>query len=109
MGKPVVIQLAFTTPNLTEKFAADYALQGQIYQAALQQGFQRGMAGGTVFCWGTKAIKGGSELPYISSFEYYLTYNATNEQIVIPLLKIAASLGTLDWPKPPLQFVRVAP
>jgi len=45
MGKPVVIQLAFTTPNLTEKFAADYALQGQIYQAALQQGFQRGMAG----------------------------------------------------------------
>lgn len=107
--KPILPQLAFTSPNLDEKFATDYAIQGQIYQEALLKGFQRGMAGATIFSWGTKqSFK--AEIPTItSSFERYLTYDVLDEDIVIPLLKASASLGTINWPKLPLQFVRVAP
>ncbi len=104
IGKPVVSQLAFTSDKLDEKFATDHKLQGQIYRDALLKGFQRGMAGATIFSWGNPPI---NELRI--PLECYLTYDATDEQIVVPLLMTAASLGTLDWPKPPLQFVRVAP
>jgi hypothetical protein len=102
-GKPVVPQLAFTSNMLVEEFATDYGLQGQIYQDALQKGFQRGIAGMTIFSWGATYNEG------LYQFDHYLTYDAMYEDIIVPLLETSASLGTLDWPKPPLQFVRVAP
>jgi hypothetical protein len=105
LGKPVVPQLAFTSDKLDEKFAGNYELQGQIYGDALLKGFERGMAGATIFSWGTRNKCRDANRP----FDYYLVYNAADEQIITPIVKVAVGLNTIDWPKPPLQFVRVTP
>lgn len=111
LEKPVVSQFAYTSSRLNEKFATDYKLQGQIFQEALEKGFRSGMAGATIFSWG----KGYNLKPLIKASDWrnlgdiFLHYNATTEPIVIPLISTTSELGTLFWPKSPLQFVRISP
>ncbi len=99
LGMPVVPQLAFTAgENLTKEFAADYELQGRIYLEALIKGFQRGMAGATIFSWGTKRADQDPR---------DLIYDITDEQIIVSILKVATALNTINLSESPLQFVRV--
>ncbi|MBN2462467.1 MAG: hypothetical protein JXB43_02580 [Dehalococcoidia bacterium] len=105
LGMPVVPTLSFTAgENLDKEFAANYELQGQIYSDALIKGFQKGMAGAMIFSWGTKL----SEMPWNWNM-YYLIYDITDEQIIVPILKVAAVLNTIDLSKSPLQSVKIAP
>jgi len=100
LGMPVVPQLAFTAgENLDKGFAANYELQGQIYRDALIKGFQRGMAVATIFSWGTKP---GDKDPRD------LIYDIGDEQIISPIIKVAAGIKAVDLSKSPLQFVRVS-
>jgi len=109
IGKPVVPQLAFTSAWLDEKFATDHELQGQIYEEALRKGFQRGIAGALIFSWGTKLsgkkLEGARE-PLV---DIYLRYDATDEEIVTPIMEVAAGLPVIDQSKSSSQFVRIAP
>jgi hypothetical protein len=87
LGKPVVAQFAYTSAWLTEEFATNHQLQASIFTQALEKGFEDGLAGALVFCWGTKRKEP-------TKAESHLTYNATNEHIVSALLKGSAGLGS---------------
>lgn len=99
LGMPVVPGLAFSAgENLDKEFAANYELQGQIYTDALINGFQRGMAGATIFSWGTK---------HAEQDPRDLIYDIMDEQIILSILKVATGLNTIDLSESPLQFIRV--
>ena len=108
LGKPVVPQLCFTSAWLTEKFASDYSLQGKIYEEALRYGFKRGMAGATVSSWGFASNPKQSVIANAKQLDrIYLTYDATNQSIVIPVAGIAEEIAREGKKAPADRFVKV--
>ena len=97
--KPIVIYLSFTSGLWDQSsICNDYTWQAETLKKAMQKYFELGTAGIVVFSWGSNL--------YPNVLECF-NYNSSIDSICQVFKETAAEIGTLNWPSPPLQFVKI--
>jgi len=105
-SKPVAIELSFCSGVWDQNVISnDYIWQAETLRNLAEKYSEAGISGISFFYWGSVDPR---YLPHMPTLDIPYNYNPTIEPICDVLKEIAKELGTLNWPVPPLEFVRIS-
>jgi len=101
LNKPIVTMLSFSGASDQNIICHDYNWKASTLKQAMNKYFDVGIGGVLLANWGSKLY------PLVPSFDECFNYNSSIDTICHALKEVASHIGSLSWPSPPLQFVKI--
>ncbi len=103
LNKPLVIFQSFNSGELDLNIIChDYNWKASILRQAMNKYFDVGAGGVLLANWGSKLYT------LVPSFDECYNHNSSIDTICNAIKEVASQHGSLYWPLPPLQFVKIS-